>query len=61
MVDYRRRTAGGVWHWCHDCPSYPDEDYLVRDERPERERDLCPRCLALEDSGECGPRRKSGP
>jgi hypothetical protein len=49
MPEYRRRRAGGVWHWYRECPTYPDHDFLVRDEGPpDNEADLCPTCLAIE-------------
>lgn len=49
MPEYRRRRAGGVWHWCRNCPTYPDSDFLVRGDRPERDQDLCPTCLGDRD------------
>ena len=51
MVEYRRRTFGGVWHWCCDCPTYPDRDFLVREEPPDNDEDRCPTCLTIEASG----------
>ena len=43
MTEYRKIKGSEVWHWCESCPSWPDEGYLSRTEKPTDGK-LCDGC-----------------
>ena len=51
---YRRKKDGEKWHWCANCPDWP-EDKDSFDEQYNRPDDgkLCKKCTENSNKGNC--------
>lgn len=51
----RRKEGRTEWHWCNNCPYYPEngEKVQVTNEEPQ-EGAFCHVCTKLEHEGKCG-------
>jgi hypothetical protein len=55
MVEtYRKAIGSEVWHFCSNCNTWPDDDYIasLNPEQIGRE-ELCTECVARHDIGDC--------
>ena len=59
MAIYRKHKGSNTWHWCTNCPNWPDKwaDYEEKavDGEPE-DGELCRRCQVYEDEDTCEKR-----
>ena len=49
---YRRHKGERIWHFCRNCPAWPDRAYEERTIEPAREM-LCTDCTARNDQLNC--------
>lgn len=49
---YRRHTPDSIWHFCRNCPAWPEENYEERTIEPAREA-LCSACTARNEQLTC--------
>ncbi len=52
MTAYRKIRAADTWHWCENCSSWPDRDFIER-KGPPGIGQLCGECKALDKSNIC--------
>jgi hypothetical protein len=52
-MQYRRGPASirksDLWHWRHECRSYPTNAFAFRNDRP-RDEELCSRCADFSEA-----------
>jgi hypothetical protein len=53
-VLYVRGLLAHRYHWCRNCPHYPNKIWTVRHQRPAA-AELCQACLLRERRNECQP------
>lgn len=59
MTIYRRRKGSNTWHFCTNCPNWPNEmeEYDEKTIDKELEDDeLCHRCQVYDDENNCDKR-----
>jgi hypothetical protein len=60
LPTYVRRRDDETWHWCTNCPDYPEwyeiaeRQTFLTDERPI-DGELHNECKAIEETGRCRP------
>jgi hypothetical protein len=62
MIDsYRKTIDGTVWHFCTNCTTYPEENY-VSSQFPQRigDAELCTECVARHAIGDCATDSDTG-
>lgn len=50
-LTFRRGGEDEAWHYCHNCPDWPDRHYVEQAEIPEGPQ--CALCRSIWDAGEC--------
>jgi GT2 family glycosyltransferase len=50
-VIFRSLRNGETWHYCRNCPDWPDQHYVEQAEIPEGPQ--CVRCRSIWDAGQC--------
>ncbi|HET7596851.1 MAG TPA: hypothetical protein VFK15_07955 [Burkholderiales bacterium] len=49
---YRRSPHQAAWHFCRNCPQWPEAAFEERSIEPRREA-LCPECVAIHEASKC--------
>jgi GT2 family glycosyltransferase len=52
IARYRGQKGRAGWHFCQNCPDWPQSDFEERAEVPHEDA-ICRRCIALRDDREC--------
>jgi len=53
-MPFRKASSNVIWHWCHNCPTWPVADFTEREDKPLTwsGESLCKECA------ECDSRRR---
>lgn len=54
-MPYRRMSSGVTWHWCHNCPAWPRNDFRERQDKPATwsGQSLCEECASQDACRTC--------
>ncbi len=54
-MPYRRQIAGVTWHWCRNCPGWPQARFHQREDKPSTwgGQSLCEECDRREHCSSC--------
>ncbi len=54
-MPYRRETEGVLWHWCRNCPGWPQVEFKQREDKPLAwgGQSMCSECDRRERSSSC--------
>jgi hypothetical protein len=55
-VEYRRRERNQTWHWCRNCPDWPENGRYISKQGKPTSGSLHDRCLSLDEGGGCDSR-----
>jgi len=51
-AQYRRLIGAQTWHFCLNCPNWPEQDYVTLSDFP-RTHEMCDECISKKTLGEC--------
>lgn len=54
-MSYRREITGSQWHWCRNCPGWPQAQFKQREDKPPTwaGQTLCEECHRRESCSSC--------
>ena len=54
-MPYRKISTSVKWHWCHNCSSWPLDDFQQREDKPPTwsGQSLCEECATRDCDSNC--------